>query len=111
MFNSKKGFQKGAKLGIENGAKITSLQIPLSISTKNPKISPAITHFVLQNSEQDEEEMKGGTLQINWHDSKPVLTLDFHPLSGLLATGGADFDIKVYIHSPSSLPILILDGN
>lgn len=41
--------------------------------------------------------MKGGTVQINWHDTKPVLTLDFHPLSGLLATGGADFDIKVIL--------------
>ena len=39
--------------------------------------------------------MRGGTVQINWHDTKPVLTLDFHPFSGLLATGGADFDIKV----------------
>lgn len=39
--------------------------------------------------------MRGGTVQINWHDTKPVLTLDFHPSSGLLATGGADFDIKV----------------
>lgn len=41
--------------------------------------------------------MKGGTVQINWHDTKPVLTLDFHPISGLLATGGADFDIKVFL--------------
>ena len=41
--------------------------------------------------------MKGGTVQINWHDTKPVLTLDFHSLSGLLATGGADFDIKVIL--------------
>jgi chromatin assembly factor 1 subunit B len=39
--------------------------------------------------------MKGGTVQINWHESKPVLTLDFHPLSATLATAGADFDIKV----------------
>jgi WD40 repeat protein len=39
--------------------------------------------------------MKGGTVQINWHDTKPVLTVDFHPLSGTLATGGADYDIKV----------------
>lgn len=39
--------------------------------------------------------MKGGTVQINWHGTKPVLTLDFHPVSGLLATGGADFDVKV----------------
>lgn len=41
--------------------------------------------------------MKGGTVQINWHETKPVLTLDFHPLSGLLATGGADFDIKLWL--------------
>ncbi|PWA99471.1 transducin/WD40 repeat-like superfamily protein [Artemisia annua] len=41
--------------------------------------------------------MKGGTLQINWHDTKPVLTLDFHPISGLLATAGADFDIKLWL--------------
>ncbi|KAL2906786.1 Chromatin assembly factor 1 subunit FAS2 [Bienertia sinuspersici] len=40
--------------------------------------------------------MKGGTVQINWHDTKPVLTLDFHPISGALATGGADFDIKIW---------------
>ncbi|KAL9229652.1 hypothetical protein vseg_005097 [Gypsophila vaccaria] len=40
--------------------------------------------------------MKGGTVQINWHDTKPVLTLDFHPISGFLATGGADFDIKIW---------------
>ncbi|XP_048233272.1 chromatin assembly factor 1 subunit FAS2 isoform X2 [Ricinus communis] len=41
--------------------------------------------------------MKGGTVQINWHGTKPVLTLDFHPISGLLATGGADFDIKMWL--------------
>ncbi|XP_076885361.1 chromatin assembly factor 1 subunit FAS2-like isoform X2 [Bidens hawaiensis] len=41
--------------------------------------------------------MKGGTLQINWHDTKPVLTLDFHPVSGLLATAGSDFDIKLWL--------------
>ncbi|XVF16966.1 hypothetical protein REPUB_Repub10bG0076500 [Reevesia pubescens] len=44
--------------------------------------------------------MKGGTVQINWHDTKPVLTLDFHPISGLLATGGADFDIKLWLINP-----------
>ncbi|KAK0605093.1 hypothetical protein LWI29_022662 [Acer saccharum] len=43
--------------------------------------------------------MKGGTVQINWHDTKPVLTLDFHPVSGLLATGGADYDIKLWLIS------------
>lgn len=41
--------------------------------------------------------MRGGTVQINWHDTKPVLTLDFHPSSGLLATAGADFDIKLWV--------------
>ncbi|KAK9292780.1 hypothetical protein L1049_020760 [Liquidambar formosana] len=41
--------------------------------------------------------MKGGTVQINWHDTKPVLTLDFHPQSGILATGGADYDIKLWL--------------
>uniref|UniRef100_A0A5B6ZBT3 CAF-1 p60 homolog n=1 Tax=Davidia involucrata TaxID=16924 RepID=A0A5B6ZBT3_DAVIN len=41
--------------------------------------------------------MKGGTVQINWHDTKPVLTLDFHPPSGILATGGADYDIKLWL--------------
>ncbi|KAH7861707.1 hypothetical protein Vadar_029668 [Vaccinium darrowii] len=41
--------------------------------------------------------MRGGTVQINWHDTKPVLTLDFHPPSGILATGGADFDIKLWL--------------
>ncbi|KZV54477.1 hypothetical protein F511_18962 [Dorcoceras hygrometricum] len=40
--------------------------------------------------------MKGGTVQINWHDTKPVLTCDFHPQSGILATGGADYDIKLW---------------
>ncbi|KAH7520949.1 chromatin assembly factor 1 subunit FAS2 [Ziziphus jujuba] len=40
--------------------------------------------------------MKGGTVQINWHETKPVLTLDFHPVFGILATGGADFDIKLW---------------
>ncbi|KAJ4715286.1 Chromatin assembly factor 1 subunit FAS2 [Melia azedarach] len=45
--------------------------------------------------------MKGGTVQINWHDTKPVLTLDFHPVSGLLATGGADYDIKLWLISSS----------
>ncbi|KAF7840097.1 chromatin assembly factor 1 subunit FAS2-like [Senna tora] len=45
--------------------------------------------------------MKGGTVQINWHEGKPVLTLDFHPLSATLATGGADFDIKLWSVKPA----------
>lgn len=47
--------------------------------------------------------MKGGTVQINWHDTKPVLTLDFHPTSGILATGGADFDIKLWLINPGEI--------
>ncbi|CAK9162540.1 unnamed protein product [Ilex paraguariensis] len=43
--------------------------------------------------------MRGGPVQINWHDTKPVLTLDFHPQSGILATGGADYDIKLWLLS------------
>jgi len=40
--------------------------------------------------------MKAKTLQIVWHGKEPVFTLDFHPTnSSLLATGGADKDIKV----------------
>ncbi|KAK4585520.1 hypothetical protein RGQ29_022965 [Quercus rubra] len=46
--------------------------------------------------------MKGGTVQINWHDTKPVLTLDFHPLSSTLATGGADYDIKLWLINSDS---------
>ncbi|ESW31824.1 hypothetical protein PHAVU_002G271200 [Phaseolus vulgaris] len=45
--------------------------------------------------------MKGGTIQISWHEGKPVLTLDFHPLSATLATAGADFDIKFWSISPA----------
>ncbi|VFQ63530.1 unnamed protein product [Cuscuta campestris] len=45
--------------------------------------------------------MRGGTVQINWHDTKPILTLDFHPRTGVLATGGADYDIKLWIISSS----------
>lgn len=47
--------------------------------------------------------MKGGTVQINWHDTKPVLACDFHPISALLATAGADYDIKVNLLSCAEL--------
>ncbi|KAG5000324.1 hypothetical protein JHK87_021396 [Glycine soja] len=54
--------------------------------------------------------MKGGTVQISWHDGKPVLTLDFHPHSATLATAGADFDIKFWqikpAGSPKKLPVV-----
>nr|XP_009415759.1 PREDICTED: chromatin assembly factor 1 subunit FAS2 homolog isoform X4 [Musa acuminata subsp. malaccensis] len=41
--------------------------------------------------------MRGGTVQVIWHDTQPVLTLDFHSPTGLLATGGADHDIKLWL--------------
>ena len=53
--------------------------------------------------------MKGGTIQIAWHGSEPVLSLDFHNSSGLLATAGADHDIKVQ-HS-HLLNVTIADSN
>ncbi|KAG0596954.1 hypothetical protein M758_UG298400 [Ceratodon purpureus] len=40
--------------------------------------------------------MKGATVQIAWHSSEPVLSLDFHIPSGLLATAGADHDLKLW---------------
>lgn len=51
--------------------------------------------------------MKGGTVQINWHDTKPVLSLDFHPNSSLLASSGADFDIKVLTPSTPAFTLLL----
>lgn len=47
--------------------------------------------------------MKAKTLQILWHGKDPVLSLDFHP-SGLLATGGADKDIRVRLRCIEQLP-------
>ncbi|XP_024524120.1 chromatin assembly factor 1 subunit FAS2-like isoform X2 [Selaginella moellendorffii] len=41
--------------------------------------------------------MKAGTVQIAWHGCDPVLSADFHPVSGLLATCGADKDIKLWL--------------
>ncbi|CAM6091150.1 unnamed protein product [Calypogeia fissa] len=40
--------------------------------------------------------MKGGTVQILWHGSDPILSVDFHLPTGLLATAGADRDIKLW---------------
>lgn len=48
--------------------------------------------------------MKGGTVQIAWHGSEPILSLDFHSISGLLATAGADHDIKVFYPCVPPLP-------
>jgi hypothetical protein len=38
--------------------------------------------------------MRVKTVQIVWHSKEPVYSLDFHS-SGLLASGGADKDVKV----------------
>ena len=38
--------------------------------------------------------MQAERIDIVWHESEPVWSLDFHP-SGLLATGGGDKTIKV----------------
>ena len=51
--------------------------------------------------------MKAKTIQIVWHSKEPVWTLDFHP-SGLLATGGADKEIKVYETSLTEMHFLNL---
>jgi hypothetical protein len=55
--------------------------------------------------------MKGGTVQIAWHGSQPVLSLDFHSPSGLLATAGADHDIKVFSVFCFIFPTLLPCGN
>ncbi|KAI4972378.1 hypothetical protein ZWY2020_003303 [Hordeum vulgare] len=53
--------------------------------------------FDPSTGEEDDGEDAGGTVQINWHDLQPVLTLDFHPVSRRLATGGGDHDIKIWV--------------
>ena len=40
--------------------------------------------------------MRVKTLQVVWHNQKPIYSVDFHP-SGVLATGGGDKDVKVCI--------------
>jgi chromatin assembly factor 1 subunit B len=39
--------------------------------------------------------MKSKTIQVVWHGKEPVYSLDFHP-NGLLATAGADREIKTW---------------
>ena len=39
--------------------------------------------------------MKVKVVQIVWHSKEPIFSVDFHR-SGLLATGGADKDVKVF---------------
>lgn len=64
--------------------------------TRLPRLSTSSPSSSALSNPVDSNAMKGGTLQINWHDTKPVLALDFHSPAGLLATGGSDHDIKVF---------------
>ena len=47
----------------------------------------------LEREEQYRRAMIVEKINIDRHESEPVLSLDFHP-SGLLATGGGDKNIK-----------------
>lgn len=51
--------------------------------------------------------MKAKTIQIAWHNrvagkNDPILSLDFHPRLRLLATGGADNEVKVCVRPPAA---------
>ncbi|KAG0572870.1 hypothetical protein KC19_VG131500 [Ceratodon purpureus] len=56
--------------------------------------------------------MKGATVQVAWHCSEPVLSLDFHSQSGLLATAGADHDIKFWSvhHKENGAPTVTFEA-
>jgi len=69
-------FFLGSKLGIQQSASI---------------VSSLHAHF---GAGFGDESMKVKVLQIVWHNKEPVFSVDFHP-SGVLATGGADSEIKV----------------
>ena len=48
--------------------------------------------------------MRGGRMSIvNWHSKLQVLSLDFHPVSGCLATAGADLGAR-HPHVVLALP-------
>lgn len=83
--------------------------LPANPTSSNPRLPTSSPSSSTLSDPTDSNTMKGGTLQINWHDTKPVLTLDFHSPTGLLATGGADHDIKVFLFFcfPVSCMILI----
>lgn len=40
--------------------------------------------------------MRGGVLNFQWHEQKPVYSLSFHP-AGLLATAGGDKVVNVSV--------------
>ncbi|KAF7113373.1 hypothetical protein RHSIM_RhsimUnG0132800 [Rhododendron simsii] len=105
----KKSFLRSSKQGIRHrllAPKPTSIPpsqlhslsslFPLTLTPSSAFKLPNYFPFV-KRRETLKCVMRGGTVQINWHDTKPVLTLDFHPPTGILATGGADFDIKLWL--------------
>ncbi|KAL5982647.1 3-oxoacyl-[acyl-carrier-protein] synthase [Asimina triloba] len=54
---------------------------------KKPPLPPKSSFVPKTLPGEKKRTMRGGTVQIRWHDTKPVLTLDFHAPTGLLATG------------------------
>jgi chromatin assembly factor 1 subunit B len=48
--------------------------------------------------------MKARVIQVVWHGKDPVFTLDFHPGTNALFTGGADKEVKARNMLVPSLP-------
>lgn len=42
--------------------------------------------------------MKVETILITWHSRDPIFSIDFHPLGGKIATGGADSCVNVSLN-------------
>ncbi|CAL9164970.1 unnamed protein product, partial [Musa hybrid cultivar] len=74
-----------------------SLFLCVPIRNPNPALSDGPRAAARNRTKLIERKMRGGTVQVIWHDTQPVLTLDFHSPTGLLATGGADHDIKLWL--------------
>ena len=52
--------------------------------------------FGVAISTEPGDKMKVKTLQVLWHEKKPVLSVDFDPATGLLASCGTDKEIKLW---------------
>ena len=52
--------------------------------------------FGVATSSESGARMKVKTLQVLWHEKKPVLSVDFDPATGLLASCGTDKEIKLW---------------
>lgn len=51
--------------------------------------------------------MKGEVKLISWHEKQPILSLDCHPTSRRIATGGADNNVRIWMFhhdSPQDSP-------